>query len=119
MDIKETIFRLEKQLQQHAVRKSTEELDVLITEDFIEFGSSGKVYTKKDVLVNLPSAPEIEFVMSDFEVRVLSSDIVQSIFKTEKTNLQTGEISKSLRSSLWRNEDGTWKMLFHQGTPTI
>lgn len=118
MDIKNIIFELEKRLQQPAVRKSTKELDELISDDLIEFGSSGNVYAKSDVLVNLPVATEIEFAMTDFKVRVLSSDIVQSLFKTEKTNLQTGENIKSLRSSLWRNEGGTWKMLFHQGTPT-
>lgn len=116
-DLKETIYKLEEKLQKPDVRKSAKELDDLISDDLIEFGSSGQKYTKKDVLANLPSSPEIKFIMTDFETNILGEKIVQSLFKTEKTNLETGKITTSLRSSLWRNEDGKWKMLFHQGTP--
>lgn len=116
-EIKETIFQLEEKLQRPDVRKSVEELDNLISEDFLEFGSLGQIYTKKDVLVNLPTSPEIKFIMTDFRINILSENIIQSLFKTEKTNLETGKITNSLRSSLWRNENGQWNMLFHQGTP--
>lgn len=119
MEIKDTIFELENRLQQPDVRMSLEKLNDLISDDFIEFGSSGAVYTKGDVLKNLPASPEIRFVMTDFKIKILSSDIVQSTFKTEKTDIQTGKVTKSLRSSLWRNEGSKWRMLFHQGTPFV
>ncbi len=119
MDIKETIFELENKLLQPNIRKSKESLNDLISDDFIEFGSSGAVYKKKDVLNNLPASSEIKFIMTDFEVNALSSDVVQSTFKTEKINTQTNKITRSLRSSIWKNENGKWKMLFHQGTPLI
>ena len=116
-DIQKTIFARESELQQPETRKSIESLDDLISDNFIEFGSSGQIYTKNDVLKNLPASPEIKFVMTNFRINVLSTEIVQSLFQTEKTNLITGEITKSLRSSLWRNENSQWKMIFHQGTP--
>jgi hypothetical protein len=116
-NFKEIIFQLESKLQQPDVRKSTEQLKELISDDLIEFGSSGQVYTKKDVLNNLPTSPEIKFKMTDFRINILSSDVIQSQFKTEKTNLETDKKTYSLRSSLWKNEDGEWKMIFHQGTP--
>jgi len=94
-----------------------EQLNDLISDDLIEFGSSGLVYTKQDVLGNLPASSEIKFVMTDFKINILSADIVQSTFKTEKTDIETGKISRSLRSSLWRNANGKWRMIFHQGTP--
>ncbi|MEK7514919.1 MAG: DUF4440 domain-containing protein [Patescibacteria group bacterium] len=117
MKEKEIIFELENSLQQPSVRKSAEKLNDLISEDFVEFGSSGLVYTKQDVLNNLPASPEIKFIMTDFKITILSTDIIQSTFKTEKTNTQTGKVTQSLRSSLWRNENGKWRMIFHQGTP--
>ncbi|MFZ2048861.1 MAG: DUF4440 domain-containing protein [Minisyncoccia bacterium] len=116
MDIKETIFELENKLLQSDIRKSVENLDDLISEDFIEFGSSGAIYTKKDILERLPNSPEIKFVMTDFKVNVLSTDIVQSTFKTEKIDAETGKNTRSLRSSIWKNESGWWKIIFHQGT---
>jgi hypothetical protein len=116
-NLKETIYQLEDKLQKPDVRKSVQELDDLISNDLIEFGSSGQIYTKKDVLINLPVSPDIKFIMTDFRINILGENIVQSLFRTEKNNLKTGKITHSLRSSLWRNENGQWKMLFHQGTP--
>ncbi|MSU45160.1 MAG: nuclear transport factor 2 family protein [Candidatus Zambryskibacteria bacterium] len=69
--IEKTIFQLEERLQRPDVRKSVEGLNDLISEDFIEFGSSGQVYNKEDVLVNLPASPEIKFVMIDFRINIL------------------------------------------------
>ena len=117
-DIKETIFNLEKELQKPDVRKSIEKLDELISDDFQEITSSGVVTTKSDCFVNLPAAPEINFEMTDFKINILSKEIIQSLFKTKKTIVGTDKVSYSMRSSLWKNENGKWKMLFHQGTPT-
>ena len=116
-NLEDIILKLENKLQQPDVRKSVEQLEELISDDLIEIGSSGQIYTKKDVLNNLPVSPEIKFIMTDFRIKILSSDTIQSLFKTEKINQQTGSTTRSLRSSLWRNEKGKWKMLFHQGTP--
>jgi hypothetical protein len=53
--------------------------------------------------------------MSDFSLKEISENILQAIYKTERTE---NEIEKvfSLRSSLWRKEGGKWKMFFHQAT---
>lgn len=117
MNIKEIIFELENKLQKPEVRKSVELLNDLISNDLIEFGSSGLVYKKSDVLKNLPTSSEIKFNMTDFQINTLSSNIIQSIFRTEKIDTKTGKVTRSLRSSLWKNEDGKWRMIFHQGTP--
>ena len=115
--LKEIIFRLENRLLQPDVRKSVIQLNEMISEDFIEIGSSGQLYTKKDVLINLPSSPEIKFIMTDFRIVILSPNIIQSIFKTEKINQVTNKTTFSLRSSIWKNDDSKWRMIFHQGTP--
>lgn len=83
-NLKEIIYQLEEKLQKSDVRKSIEELNDLISDDLMEFGSSGQVYTKKDVLVNLPASPEIKFVMTDFRINILGDNIVQSLFRTKK-----------------------------------
>jgi hypothetical protein len=44
--------------------------------------------------------------------------MVQTLFKTEKTVVETGKVSYSMRSSIWKNENGKWRMIFHQGTPS-
>jgi hypothetical protein len=63
-------------------------------------------------------APEIKFVMTGFRINVLCLGMVQTLFKTEKTVVETGKVSYSMRSSIWKNENGKWRMIFHQGTPS-
>jgi hypothetical protein len=116
--LREIIFNLESEFQKPDVRKSVGRLTELISDDFYEITSSGKVTFKKDCLANLPAAPEIKFVMTDFKINILCTDIIQTLFKTEKTVVGTGKVTYSMRSSIWKNENGKWKMIFHQGTPT-
>jgi hypothetical protein len=115
-NLKEIIFSLESEFQKPEVRKSAEKLGELISDDFCEITSSGLVTSKKDCLVNLPKASEIKFVMTGFRINVLSLDMIQTFFKTEKTVVETGKVSYSMRSSIWKNENGKWRMIFHQGT---
>lgn len=116
-NIEKTLIALEAELQRPDVRKSVENLNELISDDFKEITSSGTITNKQDCFVNLPAAPEIKFVMTDFSARELAPELVQTFFKTEKTVVDTGKVSYSARNSIWKNEDGKWKMIFHQGTP--
>jgi hypothetical protein len=116
-EIKNSILKLEIELQKPDVRKSKDQLDEIISDDLKEIGSKGEFYTKKDALINLPNSPEIKFVMTDFKIDILTPELVQTFFNTEKTLVVTGEKSYSARSSIWKNENGKWKLLFHQGTP--
>jgi hypothetical protein len=91
-------------------------LNNLLTDDFREFGSSGLIYTKQDILNRLPAETnKTEYIVSNFEIKILSEDVVVTNFKTEKVINDT-EKATSLRTSIWRKEKGTWKMFFHQGT---
>ena len=39
--------KLEESLLSREVRKSTEKLNILLDDEFLEYGSSGKIYSKK------------------------------------------------------------------------
>ena len=117
-NLEKIIFSLESEFQKPEVWKSIEKLGELISDDFYEITSLGLVTSKKDCLVNLPVAPEIKFVMTGFRINVLCLGMVQTLFKTEKTVVKTGKVSYSMRSSIWKNENGKWRMIFHQGTPS-
>ena len=83
-----------------------------LSDDFVEFCSSGNVVKYDEIIEHYKNCEPKNCILSDFEVSVLSKEIVQAkyigIFNGKKT----------LRSSLWRLEDGKWKMFFHQGTTT-
>lgn len=112
-----TIYELENSLLKSEIRSSFEQLDILLADDFKEFGSSGLIYTKQNVLERLPSnTDKVVYLVSDFEIKSLSEDIVMANFKTDRIINDREKVS-SLRTSLWRKEDSNWRMFFHQGTP--
>lgn len=51
--LKEQLRLLEERLLEPKVRKSKKELEVLLADDFIEFGSSGRMYNKQQVIDGL------------------------------------------------------------------
>ena len=110
--IVEKIKNLELSLLQANARHSMKTLNQLLADDFVEFGVSGIIYHKKDILVLLPKEKNpVEIVMFDFKLKQYAEDIVHVTYKT----LQHEKLA--LRSSLWKkNQINEWQMCFHQGT---
>lgn len=94
------------------VRGSKDELEKLFSEDFIEYGASGNVYTKFDVVNSLPSTCEINFEVENIKAKPLGVDVVQLTYLLKNNT----ENKSSLRSSIWEWSLDGWKMIFHQGT---
>lgn len=119
-DLQKTIYDLETTLLKPEIRSSAKDLDLLLADDFMEFGSSGEIYDKKAILERLPKDTEVspvQFVVSDFQVKELSENIVLATFKTDKISSDNSRAT-ALRASIWRNTNGNWQMIYHQGTPT-
>jgi hypothetical protein len=102
---------LETRLHEKAVRDSRSRVAELIADDFVEFGKSGAVYDKEDILNALVGEQDdLEIEVSEFVARELSSDVVLVTYKT------TARGAFANRSSIWVKRDGRWQMTFHQGT---
>ena len=110
------LLELEEKLLNPEIRKSVKEIDELLADEFIEFGSTGKIYNKQQVIESLTNELPAERNIFDFNVVLLSVDTALAMYKVISKNPQTNEIKDSLRSSIWKKYDGSWKMLFHQGT---
>lgn len=118
--LKEHILQLENDLLKSEVRKSSERISELLANDFIEFCSSGDEYHYKDgdVFQAQNDNSTLDWEISDFQIKELSNDCILSLFKLIKHDVVDENKKYSLRSSIWRNYDGEWKMFFHQGTLT-
>jgi hypothetical protein len=107
--------RLELLLMDPAVRRDRERVGALLSSDFVEFGSSGRVWTRDTALDLLAAgtftAPQVE----NFAFRLLGRDVVLVTYRTLHTDL-AGERTVTLRSSIWTRESGSWQICFHQGT---
>ena len=106
----QTIYELELSLLNPSIRKSIEQLNQLISSFFIEFGSSGKIYNKHDLLEFLPAEESKSYVVEDFTTSELSEHVILATYKV------TIGSQRSLRSSIWKFNGGVWQIIFHQGT---
>lgn len=103
----EMIFELEKQL---ASFESVSIAERALTDDFVEYGSSGKIYNKQDVIGYYKTLCSINHVITDFSIEFLSDTVVKTSFKSNLNG------KKALRTSIWKFVDNAWRMSFHQGT---
>ncbi|MCP1359190.1 DUF4440 domain-containing protein [Aneurinibacillus migulanus] len=111
--LNEHLRQLEEQLLKPEIRTASADIEKLLADDFFEFGSSGNVWYKKDCIgENGISVREMTF--HDFHIHPLSTDVVLTTYCVEdKTRMQ-----HTLRSSIWKFNDGRWQIFFHQGTRT-
>jgi hypothetical protein len=110
--------RLELLLMDPAVRRDREHVVSLLADDFVEFGSSGRVWTRESILALLATETYEAPAMEDFACRMLSEKVALATYRAVRMQA-TGERAVTLRSSLWTRESGTWKICFHQGTRVI
>jgi hypothetical protein len=111
-DIIAELKKLELSLLNTDTRKSNLIAD-LLSEDFREFGSSGVIHTKADVIASLQSELPTYISAENFNVRHLSP---QTALITYQACRHTDPPIFSLRSSIWHHGPVGWQMLFHQGT---
>ena len=115
----EHLIALELQLQQPETRRNKSLLNLLLANGFEEIAASGVRFGKAHVLQRLPEeqAPSVEAF--DFEVRLLSNDLAQVLYKAKLRKAGEMQTKLSLRSSLWQLNSLGWQMVFHQGTAVL
>ena len=116
-DLREHILKLENSLLQNEVRTSAQKIEGILSENFYEFCSSGKVYEYKKGDTFSMTYDSCPWEISEFQIEVLSEDCVLATYKLLKNDEVIDSKKYSLRSSIWKSFDTQWKMIFHQGTP--
>ena len=111
------IIGFEKMLLDSSKRKDAQLLQQLLADDFVEFGTSGRIYNKKIIIERLGKEEPTYVEALNFRAVALASDVVQLTFKTRRKNAD-GSYSASLRCSIWKLNGKQWQMFFHQGTST-
>lgn len=112
-NITQTFYDLECSHLKSEIRTSAKELSNILADDYVEFGSSGTVWKRKDYNHNHALSPDV-FEISHFHIDVLSPDCVLTTYHLMN---HTAE-KKTLRSSIWRKREEKWRLFFHQGTAT-
>jgi hypothetical protein len=108
----------EESLLDRRVRKTAGILRRMLAEDFVEFGSSGRVFDRAAAIEELAGEADVAFATSDFHVARLAPDVMLATYRSTTSMPGESEPRRSLRSSIWIHRAGRWQILFHQGTPT-
>lgn len=104
--------RLEARLLDPHVRSQPALVVELLHEDFIEYGSSGRRWTRDDIVGALASESDANRIETfDVTGSLLSDDVVLVTYRSSRGGLQ------AWRSSVWKREGGRCRVLFHQATP--
>lgn len=110
------LFALERELLDPAIRKDRARVSALLADDFIEFGASGRIWTRDAILDLLETENFVPPEVEEIACRRLSEGVILVTYRTVRFNTDTGQRSTTLRSSIWTNESGSWLIRFHQGT---
>lgn len=109
---------LEENLWRAETRFDDALMDNVFADDFFEFGRSGRMYQRQELLLGKGETVEIDAVLPlrNFRIRALSDKVIQVMYVSE---VRYGlHIESANRSSIWRRDEHGWKLCFHQGTPT-
>lgn len=105
---------LERRLLTPRTRSSRKDLDLLIANDFLEFGSSGRVWTKAEIINSLLQSPDLDVKIDRVQSRELVENVILVTYRSNRVS-QTGN-TVTLRSSIWQKRGDEWQLIFHQGT---
>lgn len=112
---------LEERLLQPEIRRSAAKIGDLLADEFVEFGSSGRVFDKSQIIERLPQECQAippQWSITDFSVRWLAPDAVLATYRLVVCHDAADDERHTLRSSIWKLINDKWQMIFHQGTPT-
>jgi hypothetical protein len=107
---------LEEALLNPALRRNRAAVENLLTQDFVEFGSSGRVWTRDQITELLANQPLFPVRIDDFNCVLLTETVALVTYRAVRCDTATGTGISSLRSSIWMRISGEWRCRFHQGT---
>ncbi|MFP5206741.1 MAG: DUF4440 domain-containing protein [Acidobacteriota bacterium] len=111
----ERLKQLEEALLSDVARKNPGELDILLADDFREFGASGRTYSKTEIIHELLIAQPARMHLEDFHAHPLTGEAALVTYRVVR-EIQGSAPIASLRSSIWIWRNERWQILFHQST---
>jgi hypothetical protein len=112
--MKKLILQYEKDFFSKDFCNNRTNLESRLSQEFIEYGKSGYIYDRKNsinALLEISKDRDIEIMQ--FEITELCENVLLAHYISHHKDNN----SYALRTSIWKIEDNTWKLYFHQGTP--
>ena len=114
----EKLRELEESLWRAETRFDKKYMEQILAPDFFEFGRSGSVYTREEILA-FRRSEDIDAVIpfKNFTIHLIDEKVALVTYLSEVT--YGGEVEVGNRSSLWLKTVDVWKLKFHQGTAVL
>lgn len=112
----ELLLKLEMSLWINETRGNIDYMNKILHPDFLEFGRSGKTYTKKDILNNIEVDINAKFPFPNLDVKQIDDSTF--LVRYQSVLIHEKELEKSNRSSIWITNGEQLQIIHHQGTPT-
>ncbi|MEM9608590.1 MAG: DUF4440 domain-containing protein [Actinomycetota bacterium] len=106
------LLRLEEGMWRPETRGDRAWMDRHLSSDFVEFGQSGRRYSREEILDLDVEGFVAVLPLRDLTMRRLGVDHVLVTYQSEMDGIRAN------RSSIWRRTATGWLMEFHQGTRT-
>jgi len=114
----EALEALELALARRDERAIPGGFDAVLHSSVVEFGSSGRVWTRDEILEALHSGPRIDAITIErFDAHVVRPGVFLVMYESTATDPVTGLTTRQRRSSLWMREGDGFVLRFHQSTP--
>jgi hypothetical protein len=111
------LTRLEESMWREATRFDLTFQETRFAPDFTEFGRSGRVYSRQDMVLTDAQPIQAVLPLSNLRFRLLDENIAQVTYNSQVT--YDGAVEYGRRSSIWFRTSSGWVMRFHQGTPYV
>ena len=103
----DTIRALEEKLMQLGVRSSPDAVAELLADDFVEFGSSGRIFNKRQIIDAIRHEDgTCQRSIHDFRTTVLAPGVVLATYRVARRSEGAAVEIQTIRSSIWREIDG-------------
>lgn len=91
-------------------RYAPSRVELLLDDDFVEIGASGRRWERDAIIAELAGSPEVESNVPALSVRSVDAHVAMVEYVTATPDRRV------LRSSWWRRCDGGWRCFSHQAT---
>ena len=109
------LVQLEESLWRADTRGDRVMMDCTFAGDIIEFGWSGRIWARDDLLWDGCPPIDVRLPLPDFNVCLIDG---RTALVTYNSIVESREaIQYARRCSIWLFQDDRWKLRFHQGTP--
>jgi ribonuclease HI len=109
--LRNTILQYEKELFDKSFCENDQAIRARLDDDILEYGQTGKIYHRNEILEYLRNAGDRSIEILDFKLEKLCGSCCIAHYRFETEGKQ------AFRTSIWVQIDNQWKLKFHQGTP--